>query len=262
MRKLYFLLLFIVLQVAAFSQDDSLEALRNYSYLIKGKEGSGLQATGFFARYQSRLFFITAAHCLSGWDPFRFRPVSNFPDTVYIRLSNDTSKLRYLPVPVASIKQHTRPFREYETPDVYILEIKHPKNYDVYSVEKFFDGYSLCENAEQAFLWGFPKAMMDNSYGNERQQAFASMSPLNNAYCLYAFRPEIKRPDPLNYFIQVDAAVAGTGLSGAPTFLLTRDGNIVFGGVFIGGTANGLRSGMVLRPEYVIEKIMTEIARN
>src|ERR1700712_2868885 len=112
MRK-YFIVLVIFGFFKTAAQDLS-DSLSKYSYLVQTNEnGLKSQATGFFVRHQRRLFFITAAHCLTGWDPFRFKQIENFPDTVFIRLSNDTSNLKYLPLPISGIKKAAKPFREY-----------------------------------------------------------------------------------------------------------------------------------------------------
>ena len=260
MRSIFTLLLLAVFFTASSQLQDLTDSLGKYSYLIQTKAAGGkTQATGFFARYQHRLFFVTAAHCLTGWDPFRFQKIEGFPDTVFIRTSNDTSKLHYLRLPVADIKQTTQPFREYEKPDVYVIEIKNPSAYPVYSVEKYFGEQVRCETAKSIWLFGYPKSEGYNDYYTDRQQPLSSTGLLGEAYCLYPFRPEAKRPDELNYFTQLEATATGPGLSGAPAYLLTESKHIVFGGVFIGGADKALRRGMVVRPEYVIDKIVSKI---
>lgn len=258
MRKYYFILaLFICFKASAQDLSDS---LGKYSYLIQTNEkGRKSQATGFFARYQQRLFFITAAHCITGWDPFTFKAINNFPDTVSIRLSNDTSKLIYLRLPISGIKKASKPFREYESPDVYVIEIKEPKKYRVFSVEQFFTKEMKCDVAKKVFVTGYPHAEGYNDYLCDRQQPFTSSATLGQAYCVYSFRPEAKSYDKFNYFTHFKEGAIGPGLSGAPAYLLTEDKQIVFGGIYIGGDLNAIRTGMVVRPEYVINKIMSRI---
>lgn len=244
----------------AASSQDLTDSLSKYSYLIQaGKGKSRTQATGFFARYQNRLFFVTAAHCVTGWDPFRFRRVDNSPDTLHIRLSNDTAKLRYLPLPVANIKATAQPFREYESPDVYVVEIGNARAYPVLSVEKYFNERVRCDKIASLWVFGFPLRGDGNDYLLDRQQPFTASALPGEAYCVYVFRPEARRPDPLNYFAYLKDGVAGPGLSGAPVFLLTDEKRIAFGGLYIGGADNGLRTGMVVRPEYVMEKIALKV---
>jgi hypothetical protein len=69
----------------------------------------------------------------------------------------------------------------------------------------------------------------------------------------------MKSYDQLNYFTHFKDGATGPGLSGAPAYLLTEDKQIVFGGIYIGGDLNSMRTGMVVRPEYVINKIMARI---
>lgn len=256
--RLNFTLVLLVLFFSASSQDLG-DSLNKYSYLIQAKTaGRTIQATGFFARHQQRLFFITAAHCLTGWDPFQFRKVDDFPDTVLIRMSNDTSRLHFLHLPVAGIKQAAKPFREYESPDVFVIEIKNPKAYSVYSVEKYFENRVRCETAKSIWVSGYPGQEGDDQYFTDRQLPLTSTATLGEAYCLYPFRPETKRPDELNYFATL-TGVGGNGLAGAPAYLLTEDKQIVFGGMYIGGGEKALRTGMVVRPEYVVNKIISQI---
>ena len=53
--------------------------------------------------------------------------------------------------------------------------------------------------------------------------------------------------------------VTSSGLSGAPVYLLTEDESVVFGGIYIGGMREGSGQGMIVRPQYVINKIMARI---
>ncbi|MDQ6609030.1 MAG: hypothetical protein M3Y85_04335 [Bacteroidota bacterium] len=236
------------------------DSLSKYSYLVQTNEkGLKSQATGFFVRHQNRLFFITAAHCLTGWDPFRFKQIENFPDTVFIRLSNDTSHLKYLPLPISGIKKTAKRFREYESPDVYVVEIKEAKKYRVFSVEQFFDAKLQCDLARTVFVSGYPNADGYNDYFRDRQQPFTLADTLGEAYCIYAFRPEVKLYDAVNYFTHFKDGTTGPGLSGAPAYLLTEDKTIVFGGIYIGGDASAIRTGMIVRPEYVLSKILAKI---
>lgn len=258
MKKYFFTLaIFCFFKVSAQDLNDSLS---KYSYLLQTNEkGIKSQATGFFVRYQQRLFFITAAHCLTGWDPFVFKPIKDFPDTVFIRVSNDTSHLKYLSLPIAGIKKTAKPFREYESPDVYVVEIKDPKKYPVFSVEGFFDEKVQCDLARTVLVSGYSGAQGYNDYLRDRQQAATSAATLSQAYCVYSFRPELKSYDALNYFTQFKDSATGPGLSGAPAYLLTEDNTIVFGGIYIGGVAKAIRTGMIVRPEYVLSKIMAKI---
>src|SRR6476660_1371155 len=129
MRKCLFACVLLILGSGLKSQE-SQDSLGKYSYLVQiDKRCAKSKATGFFARYHQRLFFITAAHCLTGWDPMAFKPIENFPDTIFIRLSNDTSNVSFLPIPVAGIKKNTKPFHQLETPDVFVVEIKNARKY-------------------------------------------------------------------------------------------------------------------------------------
>lgn len=259
MRKCFFIVFLFGFFKAVVSQDLS-DSLSKYSYLVQiNEKGIKSQATGFFARYKHRLFFITAAHCLTGWDPFSLKKIENYPDTVFIRLSNDTSNVKYLPLPVSGIKKTAKPFRAHESPNVYVVEIKEAEKYAVFSVEHFFEEEVQCDLAKMVFVSGYPEAEGFNDYLRDRQQPFTSGTLLGEAYCIYAFRPEAKRYDPLNYFTCFKDSVAGQGLSGAPAYLLTENKAIVFGGLYIGSAVDATRTGMIVRPEYVIKEIMAKI---
>ncbi|HVF96683.1 MAG TPA: hypothetical protein VM871_05155 [Flavisolibacter sp.] len=257
--KIFLLFLLILAYSKTPAQIDLTDSLSKYSYLIQAKDRSSTQATGFFVRYQHRLFFITAAHCLTGWDPFRFRSIENAPDTVYIRLSNDTSKLKYMPLPLADVKKTARPFREYEAPDVCVIEIKDPKKYNVNSVEQFFEEIR-CDKARTIYVFGYPRGDGYNDYFRDRQQPFASTATLREEYCVYAFRPETRVHDAVNYYTYMKDGT-GPGLSGAPAYILTENKHITFGGIYIGGGDQVVRTGMVVRPEHVIRTILSSIGK-
>lgn len=250
------LALFLSLRAPAQESDDS---LGKYSYLIQtNNKESKSQATGFFVRHRQRLFFITAAHCLTGWDPFGFRRIENCPDTVFIRLSNDTSQVKFLPLPVLHIKEAAKPFHAYEYPDVSVVEIKDAKKYPVFSIEKFFEEVQ-CDLAKVVWVYGYPNPENSNDYLRDRQQPFNTIAALGQAYCVHIFLPDVKLNDPVNYYTYVNDGAAGPGLSGAPAYLMTEDNKIVFGGMYIGGTADPIKTAIVVRPEYVIDKIMARI---
>ncbi len=258
MKKCFFTLAFFGL--LNLSAQDLHDSLSKYSYLVQTNDkGLKSQATGFFARYRDRLFFITAAHCLTGWDPFTFQRIENYPDTVFIRLSNDTSNVKYLPLPIAGIKKTSKPFREYESPDVYVVEIKDSKKYSVFSVEQYFEEEVQCDLARTVFVTGYPHAKGSTDYLRDRQQPCTSAETLDPSYCIDSFRPEINLFDQLNYFTNFKDSVTGPGLSGAPAYLLTEHKTIVFGGIYIGGTIKAIRTGMIVRPEYVKSKIRAKI---
>ena len=96
-------------------------------------------------------------------------------------------------------------------------------------------------------------------FHRDRQQPFTTVDTLGQAYCLYSFRPEVKQYDPLNYFTHFKEEEAGPGLSGAPAYLQRKDKSIVFGGIYIGGAVKAIRTGMIVRPEHVLSKIMATI---
>jgi len=260
MRKCLFACVLLIFQIALQGQDLQ-DSLGKYSYLVQiDKRCQKTQATGFFARYQQRLFFISAAHCLTGWDPVAFKPIENFPDTIFIRLSNDTSNVSFLPLPVAGIKKKTKLFHQLEAPDVVVVEIKNGKKYKVNSVENFFEEEVPCEFASKVLVSGYPYDKESDDYLKMRQQPLTLGTTVDNTYCIYPYRPDVKLYDRLHYFTSFkEDEVYGSGLSGAPAYLLTKNETIVFGGIFIGGLRTGSGQGMIVRPEYVINKIMAKI---
>ncbi|RYZ25785.1 MAG: hypothetical protein EOO10_17360 [Chitinophagaceae bacterium] len=260
MRKCLFACVLVFLYAILQAQELQ-DSLGKYSYLVQiDKRCKKTQATGFFARYQQRLFFISAAHCLTGWDPVEFRPIENFPDTIFIRLSNDTSNVSFLPLPVAGIKKKAKPFHQLEAPDVVVVEIKNGKKYKVNSVEAFFTEEVPCEFASKVLVSGYPYENESDDYLKVRQQPLTMGTSLDNTYCIYPYRPDVKLYDRLHYFTSFkEADISASGLSGAPAYLLTKNETIVFGGIFIGGVNTRSGRGMIVRPEYVINKIMARI---
>ena len=259
MKTCLFAFCFLGLHLSLFCQDLQ-DSLGKYSYLVQiDKRCEKTQATGSFVRYQQRLFFVTAAHCLTGWDPFAMKPIENFPDTIFIRLSNDTSQLRYLPLPVAGFKKATRPFNLFEAPDVFVVEIKNAKKYKVNSIEKFFEEEVPCEKATEVVVAGYPNEEDSSDYYKVRQQPFTLGSDVDDTYCIYPYMPDIKLYDRLHYYTSFKDNITSSGLSGAPVYLITDDATIVFGGIYIGGLYERSGKGMIVRAEYVINKILARI---
>ena len=80
---------------------------------------------------------------------------------------------------------------------------------------------------------------------------------------MYPYRPDVKVYDRLHYFTSFkETDVSESGLSGAPAYLITKNETIVFGGIYIGGMQAGSGQGMIVRPEYVINKILSKIRGN
>jgi hypothetical protein len=262
MKTCLFALILSTISPSLYAQDLP-DSLGKYSYLVQiDKRCEQAQATGFFVRYQQRLFFITAAHCLTGWDPVAMKPIENFPDTIFIRLSNDTSQLTYLPLPVRGFKKTVKPFNQFETPDVFVVEIKNAKKYKVNTIETFFDEEVPCEKATKLVVSGFPKVKLDSSdYMRMRQQPFTLSASVDATYCIYPYRPDVKLYDRLHYYTSFDDKTTGKGLSGAPVYVETDNETIVFGGIFIGDMQQGSGRSMIVRSEYVINKIMARIYR-
>ena len=238
---------------------DLQDSLSKYSYLVQtDKQCEKSAATGFFVRYDKRLFFVTAAHCLTGWDPVSLKNIDGFPDTIYIRLSNDTSKFSYLPLPVNGIKKTAKAFRDSETPDVVVVEIKNPRKYSVFSIEDYFEEDVPCEVAKKVLVSGYTNEGRDD-YFRLRQQPSVLTSSLDNTYCYYPYRPDLKLYDRLHYFAKLGEKQTMAGLSGAPVYIITGNQSIVFGGLYIGGAQDEATAAKIIRPEYVINKIKARI---
>ena len=236
------------------------ESVSKYSYLVQtDKRCEKSQATGFFVRYDKRLFFVSAAHSLTGWDPVALKDQENFPDTIFIRLSNDTSRFSYLSLPVGNIKKTAKAFRDYEAPDVVVVEIKNPKKYNVFSLEGYFEEDVPCEVAKRVLVSGFPSVEHSSEYFKLRQQPAVLTTVLEDDYCFYPYRTDRKIYDRLHYFARFEEGKPKSGLSGAPAYLEIGKGLIVFGGLYIGESQAGAGKGRIIRPEYVINKIKARI---
>ncbi|HEX8316391.1 MAG TPA: hypothetical protein VF609_15415 [Flavisolibacter sp.] len=257
MRKCLFSFFLTALPIVLLAQN--LDSMGKYSYLVLTEKGCGKQqATGFFARYQHRLFFVTAAQSLAGWQAGAQKPGDNVPDTIFIRLSNDTGRISYLPLPVANLVKANPPGNS-EGPGVYVTEIMNGKNYNVLSIEDFFEDEVPCELAKSVLIAGYSQPENSTDYYRARQQPFTLGTPLENPYCTYTYRPEVKHFDYLHYFAAGKEKLAAAGLSGAPAYLVAEDASIVFGGMYVGGLREGSGTGMILRPEHVLNKIKDKI---
>lgn len=235
-----------------------LSSMGKYSYLVQTEKGCGKQqATGFFARYQQRLFFVTAANCFTGWQADAQKLTGSVPDTIFIRMSNDTGSISYLPLPIKNLKR-ANPIGKADGPDIYVTEIKNGKNYNVLSIEGFFEDEVPCELAKSVLIAGFSYPENSSDYYRARQQPVTLGTRLENPYCTYTYQPEVKHFDYLHYFTSGKEIVKATGLSGAPAYLVADDESIVFGGMYVGGL-RGADTGKILRPEHVLNKIKEKI---
>ena len=256
-----FLFAFFLLCFSAMAQgQDILNTLGRYSYQVQlNKQCVTPQAMGFFVRYEQRLFFITTARCVTGWDPVKTKLDEDFPDTIFIKIAADTSKAAYLPLPISEIKKTAKRFKEIESPDVYVLEIKNPKRYNVFSIEDFFEEEVPCELAKQVVVAGQTvNGNMKDAAGNT-DNAYRLNASLTSAYCNYPYLPDAKVYDQLHYFASFKENMTDQFLAGSPAYLVTEDEAIVFGGIYIGSTRGGAMTGRIVRPEYVMNKIKKRI---
>lgn len=243
-----------------YSQEKQNE-LAKYSYQVQlTRQCSTSQALGFFVRYEQRLFFVTTSQCVTGWDPLAAQTATALSDTLFVRLSADTSKVTYLPLPVAQIKKTARRYSDVDAPEIYVMEVKNPRKYKVFSIEDFFEEDVPCELAKQVVVVGLPELKRTGLAAEEFAESFRFNTSLDASYCNYPYLPDVKTYDKLHYVASFKENMADQVLSGAPAYLVTDNESIVFGGVYIGSSRGAVKTGRIIRPEFVLNEIIARIS--
>ena len=183
--------------------DSTVESLQRYSYHMMGYNDSALQfkGTGFFVRYNNKIFFVTAKHTVVPYNtdciPFRK------PDIWTIFLP-DGGLLNPLEINVNVIKDTVKcPYPA----DVIAIEINNPKNYKIHYME-FSSPSELPKTLGEISIDGF--------------QGLNNITVLNNITHFYSTLSIINQVDSFNYIVTptgISITDSLRGLSGAPTFL-------------------------------------------
>ena len=140
-RHLILLILGFTFSINGISQKiDS--SFKDYTYLfVSEKIGSEyIKGSCFFIKFKRDLFLITAAHVNKPWNPLLRRMYYDIPDTFYIRAFNKRlNKMQWLFFDNRAAKKDTSKYSIYENPDLFISKIKISKDFEIQTINKWFD---------------------------------------------------------------------------------------------------------------------------
>ena len=232
------LMLFIVV-TALNSYCQHMEYLGKYSYYIYGwtkesrinngiKQYRQVLGTCFFIRNKKTTYISGAAHIFTGLSHSGEETDSYYPDTLYIRLYNDgEKKFKDFPFGIAKIKKSsdTNFFKTHA--DIFIYPIQIPGNYTINSIEKFIKHKAEYKEVTEAIMYGYP----DSTPGLLQK---CVMDPKSDTLVRFE-----ENPGELDLQYKIKSGDFGAGNSGSPLFFKTKNSEIIFGGICIGGYPEG-----------------------
>lgn len=230
--------------------------LQKYSYFIFGVKTPNTinQGTGFFVREQERLFFITAAHTITGWSPITGKndPGPLPGDIFQLRLYKDNTEV-FIPLDFSKHKQSYVKKLGFDQPDLFVMEIKN-LNFEINSIESYFMKYPLTDSIHESQIFGFP--VLEENDPNKYVKAPASKleAELGFDYKKKIYWQMFNKYDSINYQLKILNSFSTLhGYSGSPVFhKIGNKREIVFGGVLFSGDPPFT---FVIRPEYILEEI-------
>jgi len=240
--------------------DNISDSLKKYSYFIYGGDTNSIESgTCFFYREKNKLYLVTAAHTITGYDPIENRTVDNWPTTFYIRLfrSGETN-FEFISFDVSAIlKSYTKtPF--WDAPDLIILNATNLlKNHKIYSIETFIINYPSKIDISHSEIFGFPVNDSVNDFDKYIRLPASKLEAATsyNFYKKIGWESYGNKIDTLNYRIDNLNRLAKGGFSGSPVFLqIAQHPKIIFGGMTVSKT-NEDQSVCVLRPQNIIKAI-------
>jgi hypothetical protein len=244
------------------------DSLARYSYQLWGSiplSNSGkhmiIVGTGFFVRDGDRISIVTAAHVLNGTyiekDRKLKRPI--FPDTMFIRVFDDSGTVDSIPLNIKSIKDSTSPYFYYERPDIIVLPVHVPAKFHINSVERFMKriGDKGYDSAEEISMYGYSNVFRERMGPQDRLRShpFRRNLKLAQSYENSQLIPETGFSDTMYISLNFPSTITvGSGDSGSPIFF--KIGNeIVFGAVCQGGREDGTPPLRCLRAKFVYREL-------
>jgi len=202
MKKAIFCLLFsLVFESVIYSQNsftNNLAQYKKYSYLIiqYPKIQSNVDrlsvhvATGFFMRYEKRLFLVTNYHVVSGVEGWNAKFKNAFKeifDSIRIRYYDTQNNPHYYTINLGTVNKERKLVSFLTFPDVFVQEIKHlPKDARINSIEKFIS--SSDEKSDQRIAFSYQYSL---SPGNDIAR---QINDLEKNFSAYTFGPLTANP--------------------------------------------------------------------
>jgi len=232
LRQLYWLFLLCMVYPAKAQLRSDTAALGKYSYLVYGKTRLGciVQATGFFIRLRTDLYFVTACHVINGWKYESYDKVDVYPDTLYVRISHATSPATFIPLDIRKPKR-SRPREGW--PDIYFYRLRLPVKYRVNSVEGMIvhSPVDVQRKPLELIVFGYHLTVDADTIDFEKMPLSKTRITRKDS-AMYT-------GDPYSFHYFYPGAALGPGSSGSPLFRIYggRDGRrkVVFGGMVTGG---------------------------
>lgn len=276
------LILSLFITTKLYSQDKvPSDSLIKYSYFIMGVNYGDSSATqylaqsqgsGFFIKYKSDTFFITAKHVLDGCDDNLVKH-TYAPDRMSISLHDENGKPTYqwLSVFTKTIKDTSvcRLFAMY--PDIIGYKVNNVHKYKIYLIENF-SNTGLPKKKGNIKIFGFPSMANHEMLGNMPIYVDKPASNLlikkfnlyaNNQFSInneisFSNR-KIIHIDYFNYAINTTDIIIDEkikGYSGSPCFIkdLTTDKWVFFGiQVAINPALNNL---YIIKPKFILDQLI------
>lgn len=146
-----------------------MDTLQKYSYLIIGAKDfpSGRNtwfenATGYFIRKGTNLYFATNYHVVTQIDPINKVPVGYLSvDTFYIRINSRITHKSFLcMIDVRSVQKSFHWRRADSLADLFICKINLPKESEVYSIEKLIrEKTASLRDSDKIYVYGYPRTV-------------------------------------------------------------------------------------------------------
>jgi hypothetical protein len=223
--------------------------MRPYSYHIisvNWQKGIVYNSTGFFIEKKNRLFFVTAAHAVSGWNSMQGNQNPDQPDFAEIILSRKIdNKLGFFNIDLKPFKVQFAGKQLTDHVDVAVIEIDPllKEKYQIHGIEKFLGTaelltdqmFSIC-GYKNSYPKGIGFIHVIEAPGDEASMEFTKKIDINDNF----------------YEAKTVTNVISPGFSGAPVFSISND-VVHFNGVCIGGElgSNLQPKLLVARPEAV-----------
>ena len=254
MLKILILLLSFKITLGQESNDSlrkyGYDSLKKYSYLVSGiiNDHSAVIGTGFFIKKNASVYFITAAHVVTGWNALEKKWNKDDPDTFFVKLTDKATGEDVLcSIDVSASKKRLVPFSIWDKPDIFIYKIKKPSSYIINSIE------NLIVDSPANYVNEINKVF---GYG------FASYTHFSDFHSLINFVPTVidastvmkydsipnsrknGLPDSMHFMIAPTFPWEnnfGNGASGAPIFIYSEKlERFIFAGVVIAINRKGM----------------------
>jgi len=259
-------LIFIILELFGCDHQLNNGDLQKYSYLLYGfyniKHTGDLvsfnltQGTGFFIKNGGKLFLISAKHVLTPCDPIKAIKRSEYPDTMWIRLTSRDGGLVFRSIDITRIRDTVNCGYGFIDPDVFIVEFKDTSDCIINSIESLIGPIDSLGSGS-LYTYGFRSIY--NPITDENLNDFKiqkSTLTIGSYYGNSMYRRK------LQYLIKRSDTLNKQGCSGSPIFIdLKNKGQYRFAGILVqsdttkANTDSTFRLSSALKSEFVLERL-------